>query len=46
MDKYETMNLNPYVVVVEDKSIINIYSLIEPDRHYFFKIDECKSVAF
>lgn len=42
LDKFETLNLNPYVVVVEDKSIINIYSLVDPDRHYLFKIEECK----
>ena len=46
LHKFETLNLNPYVVVVEDKSIINIYSLIEPDRHYLFKIEECKRLPF
>jgi hypothetical protein len=46
LHKFETLNLNPYVVVVEDKSIINIYSLVEPDRHYLFKIEECKRFPF
>ena len=45
LDKFETLNLNPYVVVVEDKSIINIYSLVDPDRHYLFKIEECKRLT-
>jgi hypothetical protein len=46
LDKYETLNLNPYVIVVEDKSIINIYSFIDPDRHYLFKIEECKQFPY
>jgi hypothetical protein len=46
LHKFETLNLNPYVVIVEDKSIINIYSLVEPDRHYLFKIEECKRFSF
>jgi hypothetical protein len=46
LDKYKTLNLNPYVVVVEDNSIINIYSFIEPDRHYLFKLEECKLLIY
>jgi hypothetical protein len=46
LDKYKTLNLNPYVVVVEDNSIINIYSFIEPDRHYLFKLEECKLLFY
>ena len=42
LNKFEILNLNPYVVVVEDKSIINIYSFIEPHMHYLFKIEERK----
>jgi hypothetical protein len=42
LDKFETLNLNPYVVIVEDKSIINIYSFVDPNRHYLFKTEECK----
>ena len=34
LDKYETVNLNPYIVVMEDKSMINIYSMIDQSRHY------------
>jgi hypothetical protein len=46
LDKYETLNLNPYFLVVEDKSILNIYSFVEPERHYMFKIEECKWFLF
>lgn len=46
LDKFETLNLNPYVIVVEDKSIINIYSFVDPDRHYLFKIEECKRLPY
>ncbi len=42
IDKYEIINVNPYVVVLEDKSVMNIYSLIEKNKHYRFKIEECK----
>lgn len=45
IEKYETVNLNPYIIVMEDKSIVNIYSMLEPDKHYFFKIEECKGLA-
>jgi len=34
LDKYETLNINPYIIVMEDKSMLNIYSMLEPDRHY------------
>jgi hypothetical protein len=40
IDKFETVNLNPCIIVMEDKSILNVYSMLEPDKHYFFKIEE------
>ena len=29
IDKYELLNINPYTLVLEDRSIINIYSYLE-----------------
>lgn len=43
LDKYETLNINPYIIVMEDKSMLNIYSMLEPERHYQFKVEDCKA---
>jgi hypothetical protein len=42
IDKYEMINVNPYTVLLEDRSILNIYSYLEQDKHYRYKINECK----
>ena len=44
IDKFEILNVNPYILVLEDKSILNIYSYLEQDKHYRFKINECKTL--
>jgi hypothetical protein len=42
INKYEMININPYIIVLEDRSIINIYSYLEQDKQYRYKINECK----
>ena len=46
IDKYEVVNVNPYTIVLEDKSLLNIYSMIDPGKHYRYKIEECKFYYF
>jgi hypothetical protein len=33
-------NLNPYVLLMEDKSTLNIYSLLEKSKAYKFKLSD------
>ena len=40
------MNLNPYIIIMEDKSMFNIYSMLEKDKTYRFKLEECKFSYF
>lgn len=42
IEKQEMMNVNPYVLVMEDKSMMNVYSMIDQAKHYRFKVEECK----
>jgi hypothetical protein len=34
------VNVNPHLAVMEDKSILNAYSLLEPERHYRLRLDD------
>ena len=45
IDKFEVFNVNPYILVLEDKSILNIYSYLDQDKQYRFKINECKPLS-
>ena len=45
IDKFEVFNVNPYILVLEDKSILNIYSYLEQDKQYRFEINECKPLS-
>ena len=42
IEKYDVFNLNPYIIVVEDQTILNFYSMIEPSKHFFHKTEDCK----
>lgn len=42
IDKYEMVNYNPYMIVLEDRSVINIYSYLEQEKHYRYKLNDCK----
>ena len=42
IEKYEVLNINPYIIVVEDRTRLNIYNMIQKEKHQSFKIEDCK----
>ncbi len=42
IEKYEVQNINPYIIVVEDRTRVNIYNMIQKEQHHSLKIEDCK----